>query len=110
VLDGAREIELWKRCDGEFHQALISSCGSRELMTAHRNAFDRYFRYLMIAFCYRGSLAAGEHRALRDAALARDADLAIAVLAEHINDCIAFMEGRIDWAAAGVVAPTGSGN
>ena len=32
---GARETALWKRYDGEFHQALISACGSRELMAAH---------------------------------------------------------------------------
>ena len=27
--------QLWKRYDGEFHQALISNCGSRPLMEAH---------------------------------------------------------------------------
>ena len=36
--------QLWKRYDGEFHQALISSCGSRALMEAHAGVFDRYFR------------------------------------------------------------------
>ena len=29
------EPEQWKRYDGEFHQALISNCGSRTLIEAH---------------------------------------------------------------------------
>src|SRR5690242_15358112 len=29
---GKPEAALWKRYDGEFHQALISNCGSRALM------------------------------------------------------------------------------
>ena len=80
----------WKRYDWEFHQALISACGSRELMAAHASAFDRYLRYQMIAFCFRGEIAVCEHRALRDCALARDAAGAATVLREHINGCVAF--------------------
>jgi DNA-binding GntR family transcriptional regulator len=99
LLAGERETELWKRYDGEFHQALISACGSRELMAAHSGAFERYLRYLMIAFCFRGEAAAAEHRALRDAALDRDAGRAIEVLDEHINACLAFVFG------AGSLAP-----
>ena len=59
-------------------------------MAAHANAFDRYLRYLMIAFCFRGETAAAEHRRLRDCALARDAGGAIAVLEEHIGGCVAY--------------------
>jgi DNA-binding GntR family transcriptional regulator len=88
MLLGDRETELWKRYDGEFHQALISACGSRELMAAHATAFDKYLRYLMIAFCFRGEAAAAEHRRLRDCALARDAPQAIVVLEAHIRGCV----------------------
>jgi DNA-binding GntR family transcriptional regulator len=91
MMDGARSVtETWKRYDWEFHQALISACGSRELMASHATAFDKYLRYQMIAFCFRGEVAAAEHRALRDRALARDALGAIAVLTEHIDGCVAF--------------------
>jgi DNA-binding GntR family transcriptional regulator len=91
MIAGARdEAPAWKRYDGEFHQALISACGSRALMAAHANAFDRYLRYLMVAFCFRGEAAVAEHRGLRDAALDRDAPAAIAVLERHIGGCIAF--------------------
>jgi DNA-binding GntR family transcriptional regulator len=90
LLAGARETALWKRYDGEFHQALISACGSGELMAAHAQAFDKYLRYLMIAFSFRGETAAREHRRLRDCALARDAAGALAVLEAHIGGCVAY--------------------
>ena len=88
--DGKGEAEPWKRYDCEFHQALISACGSNELMGAHASTFDRYLRYLMVAFCVRGEAAVADHRALREAALARDADGAILVLERHIDDCVDF--------------------
>src|SRR5690242_16013741 len=34
----------WKRCDREFHQALISACGSGVLMAAHSSVYDKYLR------------------------------------------------------------------
>ena len=37
-----------------------------ELMQAHASGFDRYLRYLMVAACFRGEIAANEHRRLRD--------------------------------------------
>src|SRR5215218_7447825 len=42
---GIGELEQWKRYDGEFHQALISNCGSQVLMQTHALIFDKYFRY-----------------------------------------------------------------
>lgn len=77
--------ETWKRYDWEFHQALISACGSRQLMRVHGTVFDKYLRYQMRSLTYRGATAAAEHRALLDAALARNADEARAVLRRHID-------------------------
>ncbi|MCC5648042.1 GntR family transcriptional regulator, partial [Nostoc sp. CHAB 5824] len=34
--------EQWKRYDWEFHQALISACGSKTLIAAHAGVFDKY--------------------------------------------------------------------
>ena len=79
------EAESWKRCDWEFHQALISACGSRMLIETHAAVFDKYLRYQMIALSYRGAIAAGEHAAMRDCALARDAERACAVLRQHVE-------------------------
>jgi GntR family carbon starvation induced transcriptional regulator len=85
---GFGELEQWKRYDGEFHQALISNCGSRVLMEAHALVFDKYFRYQMLAFLYRGGEPAIQHRALLDSALRRDAEAAKAVLQSHVNNCV----------------------
>jgi DNA-binding FadR family transcriptional regulator len=85
---GLGELEQWKRYDGEFHQALISNCGSQVLMDAHVLVFDKYFRYQMVAFRYRGAEPAQQHQALLDCALRRDAEAANAVLQTHIYNCV----------------------
>jgi GntR family transcriptional regulator, carbon starvation induced regulator len=82
------EPEQWKRYDGEFHQALISNCGSRTLIDAHAAVFDRYFRYQMIALNYRGDEPARQHQTLLECALARDAARAKSILKEHITGCV----------------------
>lgn len=79
----------WKRYDWEFHQTLISACGSRELMAMHAMVFDKYLRYQMLYLTFRGSVAADEHRLLKEAALARDVTGALAVLARHIEGGVA---------------------
>jgi GntR family transcriptional regulator, carbon starvation induced regulator len=79
---------LWKRYDGEFHQALISNCGSRVLMEAHAAVFDKYFRYLILVLSYRGDIVPRQHQQLLDCALRRDAVRAKTVLAAHINECV----------------------
>lgn len=78
----------WKRYDSEFHQALISNCGSRTLMEAHAAVFDKYFRYQMVVLNYRGEEPAQQHRSLLDCALARDAEAAKVVLTTHVNRCV----------------------
>jgi DNA-binding GntR family transcriptional regulator len=77
-------LEPWRRFDSEFHQTLISACGSRTLMTTHAAVFDRYVRYQYLALGFRGEIAVAEHRALRDSALRRDAAGAREVLRAHI--------------------------
>jgi DNA-binding GntR family transcriptional regulator len=75
----------WKRYDWEFHQALISACGSKVLMDTHAAVFDKYLRYQMVSLTFRGQIAADEHRQMLDAALARDAATAQAVLRRHVE-------------------------
>ncbi|HEX2552615.1 MAG TPA: GntR family transcriptional regulator [Microvirga sp.] len=76
--------EEWKRYDWQFHQALISACGSRMLIDTHAAVFDKYLRYQMLALGYRGGIAAEEHALLLDCALKRDAAQACAVLTRHV--------------------------
>ena len=79
------EKELWKRYDWEFHLAMIRACNSRNLLALHAIIYDKYLRYQMLVLTYRGSEAAAEHKAMFDAALARDAESAQTLLEDHIR-------------------------
>jgi DNA-binding GntR family transcriptional regulator len=81
--DGAA-LDHWRRFDSEFHQTLISACGSCTLMATHAAVFDRYLRYQNLALGFRGEVAMREHRGLLDAALRRDAAAARGILSTHI--------------------------
>jgi DNA-binding GntR family transcriptional regulator len=81
----ASQKELWKRYDSEFHQSLISACGSRNLLEIHGTIYDKYLRYQMQILTYRGKSAANEHKHLFEAALDRDADKADKILRQHIE-------------------------
>lgn len=82
-------IADWRRSDWTFHQALISACGSRVLMQSHAEAFDKYLRYQMIALAFRPAASRPEHRALMQAALARDVAGITAMLEHHIRAGVA---------------------
>lgn len=81
-------LEQWKRYDFEFHNALVSACGSKALLDLHAGVYDRYLRYQMVFGVFRGDIAAHEHRELLEAALARQAESALAILQRHVNACI----------------------
>jgi len=78
-----------KRYDSGFHHALIMGCGSAELLAVHRLVFDKYLRYQMVYLTFRGQIAADEHQALLQAALARDIGRAQAILVRHIDGGVA---------------------
>ena len=96
-----RGLEVLKRYDWEFHQALLSACGSRVLLDSHAAVFDKYLRYLMIAVIFRDR-AAQEHQKLLECALKRDAKGAQAILATHIMDCVAY---TLSHAPSGLLGP-----
>ena len=94
IQEGSTEdVELWKNYDWQFHQALISACGSRALMETHGGVFDKYLRYQMVALSNRGEISVREHRMMLECALKRDAAAACKVLTEHIK-------GGVDFALA----------
>ena len=84
--------EMWKRYDWEFHHALSSACGSRALIATFGAVFDKYLRYQFVVPEFRGAPAAEQHRLLRDAALARDAEAAKKLIYEHVWDGVAYSE------------------
>ena len=87
MIDGETvDLKLWKRFDREFHTALISARPSSFLLKIHKDIFDHYLRYQMIALGFRGSAAAEEHLLIMRYALARQPEEAARVLVEHIEN------------------------
>jgi GntR family transcriptional regulator, carbon starvation induced regulator len=78
--------ELWEARHREFHLALLTACGSRWLLhivSLLTDQFDRY-RRLSVEGSLSGKPVSLEHQRIVDAALKRDADLAVRLLKEHI--------------------------
>jgi DNA-binding GntR family transcriptional regulator len=75
----------WELHHREFHQALISACDSSILMAFCAELSQRSFRYRNLAEVveYRDRHELEEHRELQEAALSRDADLAVDLLKKH---------------------------
>ncbi|WP_286915502.1 MULTISPECIES: GntR family transcriptional regulator [unclassified Pseudomonas] len=76
----------WEKAHEAFHQALIANCRSPWLLRLSHMLRDQTARYRMLSVHYSSAAerdVPGEHRALLDAALARDVDKACALLAEH---------------------------
>ncbi len=85
--DPERYGDDWERYNQEFHAALISNCKSRWLLLFHKAMYDHSQRYRMLSLKtkpFPRSQSAKEHRRILDAALARDADKAADLLAQHI--------------------------
>lgn len=99
LLDGdVSQKETWKRYDWAFHLAMIQACNSKNLLDLHATIFDKYLRHQTLVLTSRGEVAAREHKAMFEAALERDADLAEWLLEEHIRNrldhTLAAMQGR----------------
>ena len=83
-IKNSKNKEEWKKFDWEFHLALVSNCGSKNLLHLHSILYDKYVRYQMAVIEYRGKEAEEEHKKIFDAALSRDAEGAELTLETHI--------------------------
>lgn len=77
----------WEERNQAFHEALISACESRWLRHFRDILYHQSERYRRIALAGRGidRDVRQEHRAIFEATLARDADLACRLTEEHID-------------------------
>jgi DNA-binding GntR family transcriptional regulator len=96
--------EDWELRNRNFHRALIAACPSRWLLKLHDLLFQQAERYRRVTFSSRRTLPRNvhlEHRAIFDAAIARDIDAACGLAASHINrtllvlDQIEHQEGNV---------------
>jgi DNA-binding GntR family transcriptional regulator len=79
------EAAAWEERHREFHRLLVSLCGSRWLVGFCEQLTERHQRYRRLAArrAFPDRDVPGEHAAILDAVLARDAARAVAVLTEH---------------------------
>ncbi|GAB2456602.1 GntR family transcriptional regulator [Jatrophihabitans fulvus] len=99
--DGERVMsDEWAAAHAQFHAALVSAAPSarlRDLAESLRETAELYRRWSGMA---RGELGrrdvAGEHRALMQAALDRDAARAVALLTDHIDTTTRLLEAYVE--------------
>jgi DNA-binding GntR family transcriptional regulator len=80
--------EGWSAAHRTFHETLLAGCGSPRLegiVISLRDSAELYRRWYWALTHDHARDIAGEHRRLRDLAVTRDPDPAVAVLTEHIE-------------------------
>ncbi|ESR23019.1 GntR family transcriptional regulator [Lutibaculum baratangense] len=83
--DGPAPNPAWEAAHKRFHMALLSACGSEILLSNCDKLHERNNRYRFFARRMHGRsrVVEDEHTRLRDLALARRRDEAVAALLEH---------------------------
>ena len=87
--------EQWEDRNREFHKALISACPSRWLSRIHDQLLHQAERYRRVTFMSGRHVPRNvqdEHRAIMEAALARDVDAACGLSASHIQRTLAVFD------------------
>jgi DNA-binding GntR family transcriptional regulator len=85
--EDSRPSDEWTGAHAAFHGALLAGCGNRRLLATAGKLREEAELYRQWSVSFGGEPdrdLAGEHRAILDAALARDADLAAELLRDHI--------------------------
>jgi DNA-binding GntR family transcriptional regulator len=88
----------WENLHKAFHRALISACGSAILLRFCDQLYDQNIRYRILSnrAAYRQRDRSAEHEAIKEAVLARDADLAVERLLGHYSRTGSFLADSID--------------
>nr|WP_281370307.1 FCD domain-containing protein [Microbacterium pseudoresistens] len=92
----------WANVHREFHETLLRGCGSDRLSAVAAQLRDsaEVYRRWSLAFADRQARdISGEHRAIVEAILARDAALAASLLADHVGKTteVLLNSPDIDW-------------
>jgi GntR family transcriptional regulator, carbon starvation induced regulator len=84
---GIDDLAEWELRNGQFHEALVSGCDSPWLLKMRAMMFEQHERYRRLSRLrtVKTRRIHEEHRALFDAAMARDIDQAVAVIESHIE-------------------------
>ncbi len=79
-------IPEWEARNDEFHEALIAACDSKRLLNLRRSLYEQHKRYRLISILEHDESrdVGAEHRAIMEAALARNAAAACKATETHI--------------------------
>lgn len=90
--------DLWEFRHREFHKTLVSACNSQSLVHLHGLLCDQFDRYRRLSAKSRlpNSPRPLVHQRITDAALARDADLAVKLLHDHIDQATALIVAGLE--------------
>lgn len=82
-----RMNETWSERHGRYHEALTSSCDSPWLLRLRSQLFAQAERYRLLSVPLEGEDrdVDAEHRAILDAAIARDTKRTCALITDHFN-------------------------
>ncbi len=85
--DPARVSEIWADAHRRFHEALVAACDSRWLLRLRETLFIQSERYrrVSVPLARAGRDLQGEHKAIADAAIARNSEIACAALRDHLQ-------------------------
>ncbi|NGO07921.1 GntR family transcriptional regulator [Streptomyces sp. HC44] len=96
--EGEYYSSAWSEAHRAFHRTLLEGCGNPVLL----ETFDRMWTASELARRWSARRTdrddAREHRRLEEAALARDADTAAELLAQHVTQTAAGLTGRVSTA------------
>jgi len=99
----AETFSTWERRNRAFHEALVAACRSQWTLRFRSLIYDQHERYRRISHANaspaRARDAMRDHAAIKDAALARDADRACALTEVHILRTLETVRTKV--AAAG---------
>ncbi|WP_137125762.1 GntR family transcriptional regulator [Roseomonas sp. HF4] len=87
----------WEAAHTAFHRALLAGCPSSTLRDMAETLRERAERYRALAnrIAYPGRDVAAEHEAIAEAALARDAPRAVALLQAHYRTTAGFLRDAL---------------
>lgn len=93
--------DLWESRHRDFHKTLVSACNSPCLIHLHGLLCDQFDRYRRLSARSRlpNSPRPLVHQRITEAALARDADLAVKLLHDHIDQATALIVAGLQPAA-----------
>jgi len=94
--DPAGVFEEWEERNRAFHEALTSACPSRWILRFQALLYQQAQRYRRLSAVTTDVPASihDEHRAIFEAAIARDADRADQLLAQHIRFALTAIKSR----------------